>query len=68
VTDLDFCEGGMRVHVRRSKTDQEGAGDTIAIVAGSIACRDHAATGRNGNATSPTNPIAAISNAVATGR
>ena len=38
VTDLEFCEGGMRVHVRRSKTDQEGAGDTIAIVAGSIAC------------------------------
>jgi hypothetical protein len=38
VTDLEFCEGGMRVHVRRSKTDQEGIGDTIAIVAGSIAC------------------------------
>jgi hypothetical protein len=28
----------MRVHIRRSKTDQEGPGDTIAIVAGSIAC------------------------------
>jgi len=28
----------MRVHIRRSKTDQEGAGDTIAIVAGSVAC------------------------------
>ena len=38
VTDLEFCDGGMRVHIRRSKTDQEGAGDTIAIVAGSIAC------------------------------
>jgi hypothetical protein len=38
VTDLEFCEGGMRVHVRRSNTDQEGAGDTIAIVGGSIAC------------------------------
>jgi integrase len=25
-TDLEFCEGGMRVHIRRSKTDQEGAG------------------------------------------
>jgi hypothetical protein len=24
VTDLEFCDGGMRVHVRRSKTDQEG--------------------------------------------
>jgi hypothetical protein len=33
VTDLEFCDGGMRVHIRRSKTDQEGAGDTIAIVA-----------------------------------
>jgi hypothetical protein len=32
VTDLEFCDGGMRVHIRRSKTDQEGAGDTIAIV------------------------------------
>jgi hypothetical protein len=29
VTDLEFCDGGMRVHIRRSKTDQEGAGDTI---------------------------------------
>ena len=38
VTDLEFCDGGMRVHVRRSKTDQDGAGNTIAIVAGSIAC------------------------------
>jgi site-specific recombinase XerD len=27
VTDLEFCDGGMRVHIRRSKTDQEGAGD-----------------------------------------
>src|ERR1700675_1799431 len=31
VTDLEFCDGGMRVRIRRSKTDQEGA-------AGSIAC------------------------------
>jgi integrase len=38
VTDLEFCDGGMRVHVRRSKTDQEGAGDTIAIAWGSLAC------------------------------
>jgi integrase len=38
VTDLEFCEGGLRVHVRRSKTDQEGAGDTIAIALGSVAC------------------------------
>jgi len=38
VTDLEFCDGGMRVHIRRSKTDQEGAGDTIAIAWGSVAC------------------------------
>src|SRR5579862_2218596 len=36
VTDLDFCDGGLRVHIRRSKTDQDGAGNTIAIVAGSV--------------------------------
>lgn len=38
VSDIEFCDGGMRVHIRRSKTDQEGAGATIAIVGGSIAC------------------------------
>jgi site-specific recombinase XerD len=38
VGDLEFCESGMRVHIRRSKTDQEGAGHTIAIMSGSIAC------------------------------
>jgi integrase len=38
VADLEFCDGGLRVHIRRSKSDQEGAGATIAIVAGSIAC------------------------------
>jgi hypothetical protein len=37
VTDLEFCDGGMRVNIRRSKTDQEGAGDTIAIACGSVA-------------------------------
>jgi integrase len=38
VGDLEFCESGMRVRIRRSKTDQEGGGYTIAIVSGSIAC------------------------------
>jgi integrase len=38
VADLEFCDGGLRVHIRRSKTDQEGAGATIAIVGVSIAC------------------------------
>jgi hypothetical protein len=37
VTDLEFCDGGMRLHIRRSKTDQEGAGHTIAIAWGSVA-------------------------------
>jgi site-specific recombinase XerD len=36
--DLDPCEAGLRVRIRRSKTDQEGAGTTIAVVAGSVAC------------------------------
>jgi site-specific recombinase XerD len=38
IADLEFCDGGLRVRIRRSKTDQEGVGVTIAIVAGSIAC------------------------------
>jgi site-specific recombinase XerD len=38
VGDLEFCDGGLRVHIRRSKADQEGAGHTIAIVPGSVAC------------------------------
>jgi site-specific recombinase XerC len=38
VEDLEPCEAGLRVRIRRSKTDQEGVGTTIAIVAGSVAC------------------------------
>lgn len=38
VADLEFCDGGLRVKIRKSKTDQEGQGATIAIVPGSIAC------------------------------
>jgi site-specific recombinase XerD len=38
VEDLESCDAGLRVRIRRSKTDQEGAGATIAIVAGSVAC------------------------------
>jgi site-specific recombinase XerC len=38
IADLEFCEGGLRVTIRRSKTDQEGVGATIAIVPGAIAC------------------------------
>jgi site-specific recombinase XerD len=36
--DIEECEIGMRVTIRRSKTDQEGQGATIGIVRGSIAC------------------------------
>jgi len=49
VTDLEFCEGGMRVHIRRSKTDQEGAGETIAIAWGSVVL--HCRAGRSPMAT-----------------
>ena len=38
VADLQFCDGGLRVVIRKSKTDQEGQGATIAIARGSIAC------------------------------
>jgi integrase len=30
ITDLEFCNGGLRVRIRKSKTDQEGLGATIA--------------------------------------
>ena len=42
VADLEFCDGGLRVTIRKSKTDQEGIGATIAITRGSIACPVHA--------------------------
>jgi site-specific recombinase XerD len=38
VADLEFCDAGLRVTIRRSKTDQEGEGVMIAIARGSIAC------------------------------
>lgn len=38
VADLEFCDRGLRVTIRKSKTDQEGIGATIAIVRGSAAC------------------------------
>ena len=36
--DVHFCDGGLRISIRKSKTDQEGEGATIAIVPGSFAC------------------------------
>jgi site-specific recombinase XerD len=38
VADIEFVAEGLRVTIRRSKTDQEGAGQTIAIVRGDVAC------------------------------
>jgi site-specific recombinase XerD len=36
--DIEETEQGLRITIQRSKTDQEGAGATIAIVRGSTAC------------------------------
>ncbi len=41
--DLEFCEHGLLVTIRKSKTDQEGDGATIAIARGSSACPVNAA-------------------------
>jgi hypothetical protein len=38
VADLAECPEGLRVTIRRSKTDQEGAGAVVAVCRGSIAC------------------------------
>ena len=38
IADLEFCDGGLRVAIRKSKTDQEGLGTTIAIARGAVAC------------------------------
>jgi site-specific recombinase XerD len=38
VADLEECLEGLRVTIRRSKTDQEGAGAVVAACRGSIAC------------------------------
>jgi site-specific recombinase XerD len=38
VEDLEFCDSGLRVRIRKSKTDQAGEGVTIAVAAGSVAC------------------------------
>jgi site-specific recombinase XerC len=36
--DLEFCEHSLLVMLRKSKTDQEGEGATVAIARGSSAC------------------------------
>jgi site-specific recombinase XerD len=42
VEDLEFCDNGLRVRIRRSKTDQSAEGVTIAVAAGSVACPSQA--------------------------
>jgi hypothetical protein len=34
VSDIEFTDNGLRVTIRKSKTDQEGRGVTIAIIRG----------------------------------
>jgi site-specific recombinase XerD len=36
VEDLEFCDEGVRVTIRRSKTDQEARGQTIAVLRGAV--------------------------------
>jgi site-specific recombinase XerD len=38
VEDITEVEGGLRVMIRRSKTDQDGAGQEIAIARGAVHC------------------------------
>ncbi|HEV2545766.1 MAG TPA: site-specific integrase [Stellaceae bacterium] len=38
VEDIEFLAEGMRVTIRRSKTDQEGKGQAVGIVRGTCAC------------------------------
>lgn len=38
VSDIVVADGGLLITIRKSKTDQEGAGATVAIVPGAIAC------------------------------
>jgi site-specific recombinase XerD len=38
VADLEECSEGLLIHIRRSKTDQEGVGRKVAIPRGEIAC------------------------------
>jgi integrase len=38
VSDLEESEDGLRITIRKSKTDQEGQGQTIGIMRGSAAC------------------------------
>jgi len=38
VEDLEEVEGGLRVHIQKSKTDQEGAGEVVPVIRGNGSC------------------------------
>jgi site-specific recombinase XerD len=38
VADIEECPEGLRIRIKKSKTDQEGAGATVAVCRGEIAC------------------------------
>jgi hypothetical protein len=38
VNDIEETAEGVKITIRRGKTDQEGAGATVAIVRGAVAC------------------------------
>src|SRR4029077_8120674 len=38
VEDIEECPEGLRVRIRKSKTDQEGCGAVVAVCRGAIAC------------------------------
>jgi site-specific recombinase XerD len=44
VADLEESEDGLKITIRRSKTDQEGHGETIAIIRGGACCPVKAVT------------------------
>lgn len=44
VSDLEEVPSGLRVHIRKSKTDQEGAGQVVPIIKGDKACPVNAVT------------------------
>jgi len=38
VDDIEEVDGGLRVHIRHSKTDQEGEGQTVPVIRGDKVC------------------------------
>jgi len=38
VDDIEEVDGGLRVHIRKSKTDQEGEGQTVPVIRGDKCC------------------------------